>query len=170
MKTCKQCGRYLDDSSFRVRKSRAKGLYNVADKKHLNTICKECEALNMRAHKLLKQMDAGLPYDQAALRQLQDYYNRMATSGREPITAAARRLIGMEPLDWPNRPTRAERMLRSTRDIKALIEHLDKVRCRAYDSFEQADAVHRRLTPQLKEAGMYEEVNNLMDDWYMDEG
>lgn len=169
MRVCKQCERHLDDSNFRVRKSRARGIYDVVAKPHYNTICKECEALNMRAHTMLKKIEAGQPYDEDALRQLKEYYSSLLESGREPITAAARRLIGMQPLDWPNRPTKADDMMRLVRSTKQLLEHIDKVRCRAYDSFEQADAVHRRLTPQLKEAGLYEEVNNMMDDWYMDE-
>lgn len=119
----------------------------------------------MRAHTILKKKDAGAPYDKAAEAQLIAYYTRMAETGREPITAAARRLMGLDGLDNKND---AQSLIDSTLRVDELSVHYDKVKFRAYTTFDEADEVHRRLTPRLREAGLYEDVNNMMDDWYMD--
>lgn len=169
MKECKQCGRMLDDSKYRPYKSRSKGVYKKPKQVSSSTICKDCEALNQRAAVFLKKIEEGLPYDEGALRQLKRYYNILVANGRPPVTAAARRLIGLQPIDRTPTSRTVDELLSSFITEDSIAEHIDKVKTRAYNSFEEADAVHRRLTPQLKEAGMYEEVNNLMDDWYMDE-
>lgn len=169
MKECKQCGRMLDESKYRSYKPRGKGVYKKPKPVSSSTICRDCEALNQRAAVFLKKIDEGKPYDGDALRKLQRYYNLLVANGRPPVTAAARRLIGLQPIDRTPTSRTVDELLDSFVTEDSIAEHIDKVKQRAYASFEQADAVHRRLTPQLKEAGMYEEVNNLMDDWYMDE-
>jgi len=34
---------------------------------------------------------------------------------------------------------------------------------------DEADKIHRQLEDKLREADLYEEITNLLDDWYMDE-
>jgi len=163
MKKCKQCGRNLDESCFRRTKSRSKGIYKCS-LPSLSTMCRECEALNQRAYKFLKAIEDAEPYDAAALEQLRAYYQTLVMCGRPPLTAAARRLIGLEPLE--REPQTYDVMVHMQQ--QELYEHIRRVNQRSYATFDEADEVHRRLTPRLREAGLYEDVNNMMDDWYMD--
>lgn len=157
MKICKQCGLELDDSQFRPTKSRSAGKHK--SKTGSSTICRCCESLNVRAHNALRDNN------QEAIATLRDHYKRLYALGYPPVTAAARRILGEEV---QTRSTN-ELLSRTMQYDAEVLEHAYKVRTRSYSSFDEADAVHRQLTDQLKEADLYEEINNLMDDWYMDE-
>ena len=154
MKTCKQCGRNLEDTAFRPTKSRSKGIYNT--KTGSSTICRECESLNNRAHQVLKNGDEKMA------EILKQHYAKLMAVGHPPITAAARRLMGLAPLE---KSTKQNSLLSSA----LLYDHIAKVRNRTYSSFDEADAAHRRLEMQLREAGLYEEAANLLDEWYMED-
>ena len=90
------------------------------------------------------------------------HYENLVALGRPPVTAAARRLLGMQPLD---RGLETNKLLSSS----ILLDHIAKIKNRTYSSFEEADAMHRRLEVQLREADLYEEAANLLDDWYMED-
>ncbi len=154
MKTCKQCGRTLDDSYFRKTKPRGRGIYKTTQGS--NTMCKDCESLNVRAHNALKKIEAGIPVDTTVLKQ---HYQRLSDAGHPPVTAAARRLMGLESA------TRG----RETNGLllnNDLMEHIAKVRDRSYSSFDEADAMHRQLESRLREAGMYDMENEMLEAWY----
>ena len=155
MKICKQCGRSLEEDQFRKTKSRSKGIYKDT-KTGTKTICRACESLNIRAHNALKNND------EAAIAKLQEHYMRLLKAGHPPVSAAAQRIIGYAVQD-----SKADS--NSLLNITDLLEHAAKVRSRSYASVDEADKVHRGLTVRLKEAGLYEEITDLLDDWYMEE-
>ena len=162
MKTCKQCGRTLDDACFRKTKSRSKGIYKNTTQ-GTKTICKDCESLNIRAHTALKYNDT------VAIEKLRGYYERLAQLGHPPVTAAAKRLLGIEADSEVTR-TKENSLFGSVMQCdNEVLEHARKVRERLYSSVDEADQVHRQLESRLKEADLYEEITNLLDDWYMDE-
>ncbi len=155
MKICKQCGRNLDESCFRPTKSRSRGIYTPSST-GCSTMCRECESLNNRAHAALKRND------EAAIVALKQHYEMLDRMGYPPVSAAARRLLGLEPL---NSGRETNKLMASL----SLREHVMKIRDRLYSSVEEADAEHRRLETQLRDAGLYEEATNLLDDWYMED-
>lgn len=157
MKVCKQCGLELDDSCFRQTKSRSTG--KNKSKTGTKTICRSCESLNVRAHNALRDNN------EEAIAMLREHYQRLLALGHPPVTAAAQRLLDA------NAPVRQSNdVLNYTMQYDAeVLEHAYKVRNRQYSSFDEADAVHRRLADKLRKSDLYEEINNLMDDWYMDE-
>ena len=160
MKTCKQCGRTLDDACFRKTKSRSKGIYkNVSQGS--KTICKDCESMNIRAHRALKEND------QRTIELLRSHYKKLYGLGYPPISAAAKRLLGIEV--EAAKPKDNEVYIFTESYDAEVLEHAYKVRTRSYSSVDEADEVHRRLEDKLKEADLYEEITNLLDEWYMDE-
>jgi hypothetical protein len=54
-------------------------------------------------------------------------------------------------------------------EVGELYGHITALRNRSYSSFNEADSVHRKLTGRLREAGLYEEATNLLDDWFMED-
>ena len=158
-KVCKQCSRNLDESAFRRTKSRSTGKYNSTP--GLKTICRECESLNARAHAMLKKIEQGLPVDEAKLEALKKHY-----ANYTPVTAAARRLMGLDPLGRSGAETN---MLLSLGD--ELTMHCQMVRARTYASASAADEAHRRLADKLRAYSeeLYEEITMLVDDWYFEE-
>lgn len=160
MKTCKQCGRMLPVDSFRPYVPRGRGVYNT--KQGRNTICKDCESISNRASGALKRGD------QEAIDKLTRFYTVLAERGYPPVTAPAKKLLGLVDTKAPRRSSLDDTisMMLGENDLH---EHCRKVQERLYASFDEADKVHRELTPRLKEAGMYEEVNELMDAWYLEE-
>ena len=151
MKTCKQCGRTLDEVCFRQTKSRSKGIYKTSTGS--STMCRECESLNNRAHAALRRGDT------VAIETLRNHYQNLMDAGHPPVSAAARRLMGLEPLQ----------SVRETNSLlinTELLAHIAKVRDRSYASFEEADAAHRRLADQLRASGLYGEANELLEEWY----
>ncbi len=164
MKTCKQCGRTLDDACFRKTKSRSKGIYKNLSQ-GTKTICKDCESINIRAHNALKSGD------EVAVAKFRNYYERLALLGHPPVTAAAKRILGIDVEEGPANGRIRENSLFETivGQSAELLEHARKVRERSYASVDEADQVHRRLEQQLRDADLYEEITNLLDDWYMDE-
>lgn len=162
MKTCKQCGRTLDESCFRKTKSRSRGIYkNVSQSTKL--FCKDCESLNVRAHQAMKTND------EAAMELLREHYRRLELLGHPPMSAAAKRLMGMSVDTNASRYRQNPLLEQLQQHDNELLEHARKVRERSYTSVDEADQVHRRLEQQLRDADLYEEITNLLDDWYMDE-
>ena len=165
-KTCKQCGRYLAIEEFRKYKPRGNGVYNTTQ--GYNTICKNCEAISSRASVALSKNDG------ATIQQLTEHYKLLQSRGFEPVTAPAKRLLGV---DTTKQAASRRATLRDLLDITQgnneteLERHCRLVRQRGYASFEEADAVHRRLAGELSRLGpdVYEEINNLMDDWYLED-
>lgn len=158
-KVCKQCARNLDESAFRRTKSRSTGKYNSTPGR--KTICRECESLNARAHAMLKKIEQGLPVDEVKLEALKKHY-----ASYTPVTAAARRLMGLDPLGRGGAETNSLLTLGDT-----LTKHCQMVRDRAYASAAAADEAHRRLADELRafDEDLYEEITGLVDDWYFEE-
>lgn len=150
-KQCKQCGRVLAAQCFRPTRSRSKGIYRTTTGS--STICRECESLNTRAHTAMRRGD------EETMNKLRQHYQTLVDAGHPPVTAAARRLMGLEPKDASGE---TNALLNQTE----LLTHIAKVRNRAYSSFDEADATHRRLVDRLKEAGLYGEANELLEEWY----
>lgn len=156
MKQCKQCGRTLEDDCFRKTKSRSKGIYKNTTQGSRN-ICKACESLDVRVHKALRDND------EKALVELRKHYSLLSEMGLPPVTAGARRLMGLTSPDG----VRQNEVLALTQQHE-LMEHAHKVRNRLYASVEEADEAHRALAERLKVAGLYEEITILLDDWYFE--
>lgn len=160
MKKCKQCGRTLDESCFRPTKSRARGA--AAATTGFSTLCRSCESLNSSAHQLMKRIDADLPFSRETHKRLVYHYTQMTAAGHPPLTAAARRLMGLEPIGRANE----KNPLVTDADLLA---HIAKIRHREYSSFDEADAAHRRLAERLRESGLYEDATTLLDEWWFEE-
>lgn len=160
MKECRQCGRNLDESAFRKTKSRSTGKYKTTQGS--STICKDCESLNIRAHKALQTNNS------VAINKLKKHYELLESMGFPPITAAAKRLMGYD-FNARGGTERNSLLITLTGVDAEVLAHANKVRNRGYSSFDEADKTHKALCERLKEAGLYEEINDLMDEWYMDE-
>lgn len=160
MKKCKQCGRMLEDDQFRPTKSRSNGIYKTT-KLGSSSICRSCESLNVRAHKALKDCD------EAAIEKLRTHYQKLQGIGLPPVTAAAKKLLGIvSPSGMPIDKAETNKALNYDYELLA---HAEAVRNRTYTSVDEADAVHKRLAERLKQAGLYAEISDLLDDWFMDE-
>ena len=162
MKVCKQCGRRLDESCFRPNKSRSKGIYNIDVARAIKskTICRSCESLNIRAHRALRLGD------EAAIEKLRAHYERLMKAGLPPVTAAAKKLLGIVSPTGGRETVETNVLLRMDDDVLA---HAEAVRNRTYASVDEADEVHKELAERLKQAGLYAEISDLLDDWFMDE-
>lgn len=167
-KVCKQCGRDLPIEEFRKYVPRGNGVYKTTQGHH--TICKNCEKISQRATHALNKGD------EAAIVMLREHYRLLQERGFEPATAPARKLLGVDKDDAPKRRSDLADLLNISQgavdpDESELDKHCRLVRQRGYASFEEADAAHRRLTAELQHTmpDVYEEINNLMDDWYMEE-
>ena len=162
-KVCKQCGRKLRvDTSFRKYVPRGRGIYATTQGYH--TLCKDCESISIRAANAIKCNDEEI------MNKLREYYKILDSRGLPPVTKPARILLGVEA-DRPSAKLDAllSRMLGEDPDESELDRHCRLVRERGYASFDEADAVHRTMTDKLKAAGLYEEINNLMDEWFDEE-
>lgn len=162
MKICKQCHRELDESCFRQTKSRSAGLRKSTP--GTKTLCRSCESLNIQAHNIVKALAAGQPVDELKLSKLKQHYQRFLDAGYPLVTKAAATLVGVNTVAQ-NQLTYAE----SADSLAELYEHIAKVRTRSYSSVDEADAAHRALVGRLRAAGLYEEVNNLLDRWFEEE-
>lgn len=158
MKKCKQCGRMLEEECFRKTKSRSNGIYKNTSQ-GTKTICRSCESLNIRAHRALKDNN------EEAMSQLREHYRRLSLAGYPPVTAAAQRLLGSAT----NSIRQNEALCHTANYDAEVLEHAYKVQTRSYSSVDEADRIHRQLEDKLREADLYEEITNLLDDWYMDE-
>ena len=87
MKTCKQCGRYLDESAFQRYVPRGKGIYNTTQGTH--TICKECESFNRTVNYAYKASPRNVE-QQEIVDQAMKIYKRLISMGYHPVGALAR--------------------------------------------------------------------------------
>ena len=170
-KVCKQCGRLLPIENFRKYAARGRGVYNT--KQGYYTICKQCESISNRTAAALSKGD------EATISLLTEHYQVLADRGLPPVTAAAKRLLGYTDVNKP-KTDRLSDLLASVRGVaapttdssvateSALDKHCRLVRTRGYASIEEAEAVHKELLDQLRDAGLYEEINDLLDEWYME--
>lgn len=163
-KVCKQCGRDLPISEFRKYVPRGNGVYKTTQGHH--TLCKNCEKISQRAAHALNKGD------EETLEKLRAHYRLLQERGLEPATAPARKLLGVDNTGKPKRRDSLDDLLSVTQGASEseLDKHCRLVRQRGYESFEEADAAHRRLAVELQHAmpDVYEEINNLMDEWYME--
>ena len=165
MKTCKQCNRKLDESNFRPVKSRSTGIRKSTP--GTRSLCKSCECLNMQAHTINKQLEAGTPVDQNKLVALKQHYAMLVGAGYPIITAAARRFVALTmPAIQQETPDTGKSTIDAYSDMAVLYKHVAMVKNREYASFDEADEVHTTLVDALRKAGLYEEVNNMMDEWF----
>lgn len=171
MKICRQCNRTLDDSQFRPTASRSKGIRKrVAGPHSSRNICRFCESRNTQAHNFLAKLEAGERVDEKKLEQLRTYYSMLMKAGYEPITKAARRLMGLS-VDVPYNGgfgTSVDLTAECMSSMQDLYEHISMLRSRSYTDVDEADAAHRRLTDRLKKTGLYEEATNLLDEWWFE--
>lgn len=157
-KICKQCGRALQLDCFVKYPARGRGIYDTKQGHH--TVCKECEQVDRIARWLLTH-----PED-TRLNTIKKHYETLKQRGLPPVTKAAAQLIGHVMLkEGKGRPKSLPKFVLDVQDENVLA-HADKVRNRTYSSFEEADAAHRIYTDGLRAAGLYEEINNLMDEWF----
>lgn len=167
MQKCKQCLRLLPKQNFRVVKSRSTGARKSRGDS-LRSVCKQCENMNVQAHQLLK-----LPLADAVRtdkwRSVVQYF-RILRDGGVPITlgAAAQVLAIVDGLEGRVSTKHAEpaAVTTPTYDTNELYQHIYKLRTRSYSSFDEADTVHKSLVGALTDAGLYEEANNLIDEWF----
>jgi hypothetical protein len=108
---------------------------------------------------MVKALEAGQRVDEEKLNKLKTHYQMMLDMGYPLVTAAAKRLMGIDDGSSTNRETSVDK----DADLYA---HILAVRNRTYSSFDEADEVHVRLAQRLHAVGLYEEVNNLMDEWF----
>lgn len=161
MKQCKQCGRRLSVDNFRKYKPRGKGIYNTTQ--GYNTICKDCESISNR---VVTALNKG---NQEMLDKLSEHYQRLLDKGLPPVTAAPRRLLGLDKAECTKPDSSLDALLSSVQAESEVDKHCRLVRSRGYASIDEAQTVHRQLETQLKESGHYEELTELLDDWYFEE-
>lgn len=160
-KTCKQCGRELPLERFRKYAARGRGVYET--KQGHYTICKDCESISNRAAGALRSGDELL------LCRLTEHYQRLLENGYPPVTAPAKKLLGYEEQPEVKKHCKLEDLLEAVApSVETIERHCRLVRERGYESFQEADKVHRQMATALKQRGLYEEINDLMDDWYME--
>lgn len=161
MKQCKQCGRQLSVDNFRKYKPRGKGIYNTTQ--GYNTICKQCESISNR---VVTALNKG---DQSTLDKLREHYQLLIDKGLPPVTAAPRRLMGMPDEVRVRSKDSLDELLTCVQAESDVDKHCRLVRSRGYVSVDEAQEVHRRLEAQLKESGYYEELTELLDEWYFED-
>lgn len=170
MKICKQCNRTLDEKEFRPVKSRSKGIR--ASEPGTRAVCRCCERVLTQAYGLLKDLDAGRSVDEAKLDRVLSYYKGLMQAGCRLTHSAAQRLVGLYSTADEMRAaaTRADDdSIAAAQHLGDLYKHIEMLRARSYSSFDDADMAHHALVPRLREAGLYEEANNLIDDWFFEE-
>lgn len=168
-KQCKQCGRELSIDNFRKYPARGRGVYQTKQSHY--TICKDCESISNRAAALLKKSEGQLTNnDITNLDLLKKHYQVFEDRGLPPATAAAKRILYGEVADM-SKPKSFEDLLSAVSGAaeSTLDKHCRLVRSRGYASFDEADKVHKELFEELKLDSRFEEINNLMDDWYMED-
>lgn len=158
MKVCKQCRRLLGDECFRPVKSRGTGQRRSTP--GVRALCRSCESMNVRAHRLVEQLDKGLPVDSDKLQEVRRHYQMLLDARCDLTTAAARRLMGFGQTKTVDTA--------DTVDLNELYGHIAKLRDRSYASFEEAEAEHQRLIPALRAAGLYAEANDIVDGWFLE--
>jgi len=169
-KQCKQCGRILELDKFRKYSSRSRT--KKEGPTGCNTVCKDCESINMKAYNLSRNTNL-TQQDLEMLDKIKQHYTALMERGYPPVTAAARKLMNYEQPDGPASLVRAERSLSAFGEIanytKVLTEHIQKIKDRSYASFDEADAKHKELVDKLRGAGLYEQATDLLDEWFMEE-
>ena len=110
---------------------------------------------------MVAAMEAGEPVNEVKLNQLRKHYQMLMDVGYPLVTAAAKRLMGVSD-DETTKPGEDTPLMADA----DLYEHIAAVRNRSYSSFDEADEAHSRLAQRLRDAGLYEDVNNLMDAWF----
>lgn len=95
-KVCKQCGRKLPVDSFRKYRPRGKGIYNT--KQGRSTLCKNCESVNNIVAGIERREAAGTATvkDAENKQLLIAHYQQLIDLGLPPVTAAAKRLMGLD--------------------------------------------------------------------------
>lgn len=160
VKVCQQCHRTLEEDQFRPTPSRGTGLRQR--KTGSRNICRSCESKNTLAYRYAKRLAEGLPVDEAALLDLKAFYGNLLMAGY-PLPSMGRRLLGIgeAPAGQTAPPPERE-------NLAELYGHIYKLRRRSYSSVDEADEVHRQLAGRLRDAKLYEEANNLLDDWFLE--
>ena len=158
-KICKQCGRCLPMEDYRKYTPRGTGAYKTTQGYY--TICKACESISNRAAAALRTGN------QATIDKLRDYYKELDAKGLPPVTAAAKRVLGIDPA----RQARADGLddlLAATlgKADSGVDEFCNKLRRRDFASADEAYEQLKALRPELKEAGVYDEMNELVEAWF----
>lgn len=166
-KICKQCGRNLPIEEFRKYVPRGNGIYNTTQGRH--TLCKNCEKISARAAAALNKNDV------EAIEMLREHYTLLQAHGLPPVTAPARKLLGVDDKPKADKHSDLASLLGATQAAVSggeseIDRHCRLVRQRGYASAEEADAAHRRLADALRahDQGVYEEITELVDEWYME--
>ena len=162
IKRCKQCGRELPVSRFRRYKSRGAGVRNTNT--GYNTLCRDCESISNRAAAALKRGD------EDTLSKLRTHYKALQDRGLPPVTASARRVLG-EDVAVSRGVDTLDSLLAQVSGVgeSDISRHCRLLRERAYSCVDEAYEVHKTLVARLTEAGLYEEANELLEDWFDEE-
>lgn len=155
-KICKQCGRNLPIDSFHKYAARGRGIYTTTQGHH--TICKDCESISRRADRALKNNNIEL------IEKLRTHYKSLQDRGLEPVTAPARRLLGVEK----PKANSIDTLLAAVQTI-SVTELVDNIRNRKYANADEAYEAHKPYIDELREVGMLTEVTELIEEWYDDE-
>lgn len=120
--------------------------------------------MNVQAHQLLKCADADVS-NTAKWTKVVDYFKMLRGAGIPILHSAAVKLLDKDD-QLRGRRTTDGNCESHTYRMHDLYQHLDKLRTRSYSSFDEADRIHRTMIKDLEEAGMYEDANNLIDEWF----
>lgn len=161
-KMCKQCGRDLPIDKYRRYTARGAGMrYTMPG---YNTICKDCESINNRAAAAMKRGD------EAMIGKLREHYKVLQDRGFPPVTAAARRLLGVEAEVRDDRKSLDDLLAQvSGIGVTDAERHCRLLRERSYVSVDEAYEVHKTLVAELTKEGLYEVATELLEQWFDDE-
>ena len=167
-KACKQCGRELSIDRFRKYPARGRGVYQT--KQGTYTICKDCESISNRLA-ALQRKETLSEQDNGVLEALREHYQKLMDKGLQPATAPARRLMGV---DTPKRALGNDSFMSLLSSVQGtgtheVDEHCRLVRERGYASYNEAAQRHKELEGQLRSDARYEEITELLDEWWEEE-
>ena len=105
MKVCKQCGRSLDEESFRLYVYQS-NLASESGTPRRNTVCKECENFNQRVN-IAYRSKSRSEYQQNLVDEATEIYKVLLDRGLEPIGALAKAIAGKPSKSGPKANTYA---------------------------------------------------------------
>ena len=156
-KKCKQCGRVLPIESFRKYQPRGRGVYETTQGYY--TICLDCESISRKADRALKKGDTEL------IEKLRDHYKFLQDRGLPPVTAPARKLLGV---DKAAPVSKLDEQLAAVR-AAGIHELITNIKERRFGTADEAYEAHKPFIQALEMAGMLGYVTELIEEWYDEE-
>lgn len=170
-KQCRQCLQVKPYEEYDKYKPRGKGLYKTTQGYH--TICRSCERVNSMA---MMSERRGFTNEDTK-QKLIDYYLRIP--GKLP--AIGNRILNvdnvLEAAPQRNNTLDNELSRMCSDDYKPNIRFdrvsigdvVRKVRNREYDSVDEADKILVDYESEFKQAGVYDTLKELIEDWFMED-